>query len=115
MGPIAVAPLDGFVGDEPGVAATAHAPSRAAPPSDVRLVLIRDAQRQPITPNLGQVIQGYLGGDISDLRDALKKLSDANEADREQAMTAAKSGGAEVSMDDYAFTDWKPGADYVYR
>ena len=73
-----------------------------------------DAQRKPITPHLGQVIQGYLGGNISDLRDALKKLSDANEADREQAMTTAKSNGAEVSMDDYAFTDWKPGADYVY-
>jgi raffinose/stachyose/melibiose transport system substrate-binding protein len=74
-----------------------------------------DAQRKPITPHLGQVIQGYLGGDISDLRDALKKLSDANEADRERAMTTAKSSGANVSMDDYAFADWKAGADYVYR
>jgi hypothetical protein len=74
-----------------------------------------DAQRKPITPHLGQVIQGYLGGNITDLKAALKKLSDDNEADREQAMTAAKSSGATVSADDYVFSDWKPGADYTYK
>ena len=74
-----------------------------------------DAQRKPITPNLGQVIQGYLGGNLPDLKAALKKLSDANEADREQAMKAAKSSGASVSADDYVFKDWKPGVDYVYK
>jgi ABC-type glycerol-3-phosphate transport system substrate-binding protein len=74
-----------------------------------------DAERKPITPHLGQVIQGYLGGNIPDLRAALKKLSDANEADRERAIKAAQSSGAEVSIDDYAFSDWKPGADYAYK
>ncbi|WP_217428201.1 ABC transporter substrate-binding protein [Microlunatus speluncae] len=71
-----------------------------------------DAQRKPITPSLGQVMQGYLGGDITDLRAALKKLSDSYEADREQAI---KASGADVSVDDYAFSDWKPGADYTYQ
>jgi raffinose/stachyose/melibiose transport system substrate-binding protein len=74
-----------------------------------------DAERKPITPHLGQVIQGYLGGNIPDLRVALKKLSDDNEADRERAIKAAQSSGADVSTDDYAFGDWKPGADYAYR
>ncbi len=74
-----------------------------------------DAQRKPVTPHLGQVMQGYLGGDISDLKGALKKLSDAFAADREQAINAAKSAGAEVSTDDYVFSDWKPGADYAYK
>ncbi|MBM7788440.1 ABC transporter substrate-binding protein [Tenggerimyces flavus] len=71
-----------------------------------------DAQRKPITPHVGNILQGYLGGSIKDLRAALQKLSDASEADREQAMTKAKGSGAEVSEDDYIFSDWKPGADY---
>jgi hypothetical protein len=71
-----------------------------------------DAQRKPITPHVGNIVQGYLGGSIKNLRDELKKLSDASEADREQAMTKAKSSGAKVSEDDYVFADWKPGADY---
>jgi raffinose/stachyose/melibiose transport system substrate-binding protein len=71
-----------------------------------------DAERKPITPHLGAVIQGYLGGSITDLRGALKKLSDASEADREQAIQKAEGSGASVSEDDYVFGDWKPGADY---
>lgn len=49
-----------------------------------------------------------------DLRGALKKLNDAYSKDREQAHKAATSEGAEVSLDDYAFADWKPGMDYSY-
>ncbi|MFD2082812.1 Tat (twin-arginine translocation) pathway signal sequence [Actinopolymorpha cephalotaxi] len=71
-----------------------------------------DAQRKPITPHVGNIVQGYLGGSIKNLRNELRKLSDASEADREQAMTKAKSSGAKVSEDDYVFADWKPGADY---
>ena len=71
-----------------------------------------DAQRKPITPHVGNILQGYLGGSRKDLRSELKKLSDANEADREQAMKKAKGSGANVSEDDYMFSAWKPGADY---
>jgi len=71
-----------------------------------------DAQRKPITPHVGNILQGYLGGSIKDLRATLKKLSDATSADREQAMTKAKGSGANVSEDDWVFSDWKPGADY---
>jgi raffinose/stachyose/melibiose transport system substrate-binding protein len=72
-----------------------------------------DANRKPVTPDLGAIIQGYLGGSIPNLQAALKKLSDANEADREQAIAKAKSEGADVSEDDYIFSDWEPGADYA--
>ncbi|HEY8458532.1 MAG TPA: extracellular solute-binding protein [Actinopolymorphaceae bacterium] len=71
-----------------------------------------DAQRKPITPHVGNILQGYLGGSITNLRAELKKLSDATEADRERAMQQAKASGAEVSENDYIFSDWKPGADY---
>src|SRR4051812_2297059 len=48
MRPVAVTPLNGFVGDEPGVAAAANAVGCRAPAGDVRLVLIGHAQRQAI-------------------------------------------------------------------
>lgn len=72
------------------------------------------AQSKPIATHLGNIIQGYLGGDISDLKVALKKLNSDFEKDRDQALKAAKASGATVSVDDYAFPDWKPGADYTY-
>jgi ABC-type glycerol-3-phosphate transport system substrate-binding protein len=72
------------------------------------------AQSKPIATHLGNIIQGYLGGDISDLKAALKKLNSDFEKDRDQSLKAAKASGATVSVDDYAFPDWKPGADYTY-
>ncbi|TCC44021.1 carbohydrate ABC transporter substrate-binding protein [Kribbella capetownensis] len=71
-----------------------------------------DAYRKPVTPHVGNIVQGYLGGSISDLKAELKKLSDATTADRAQALQKAKAAGAKVSEDDYVFTDWKPGQDY---
>jgi ABC-type glycerol-3-phosphate transport system substrate-binding protein len=71
-----------------------------------------DAVRKPVTPHVGNIVQGYLGGSIKDLKAELKKLSDATAADRAQALQKAKAAGAKVSEADYVFTDWKPGQDY---
>jgi ABC-type glycerol-3-phosphate transport system substrate-binding protein len=71
-----------------------------------------DALRKPVTPHVGNIVQGYLGGSIKDLKAELKKLSDATAADRAQALQKAKAAGAKVSEDDYVFSDWKPGQDY---
>lgn len=73
-----------------------------------------EAHRTPVDPKLGHIVQGYLGGDIPDLRAALKQLSDANSQDREKALQAAASEGSNVSPDAWAFPEWQPGADYVY-
>ncbi|WP_337061701.1 ABC transporter substrate-binding protein [Kineococcus sp. G2] len=72
-----------------------------------------EALSKPISPQLGDIVQGYLGGDITDLRGALKSLSDAYAADREQAIAAATAAGAQVSLDDYAFPEWVPGQDWT--
>ncbi|WP_299039335.1 ABC transporter substrate-binding protein [uncultured Pseudokineococcus sp.] len=73
-----------------------------------------DAATTPVSPDLGDIVQGYLGGDITDLRGALVKLSGDYRAVREQALESATAEGAEVSLDDYAFPDWTPGTDYTY-
>ena len=72
-----------------------------------------DALRKPVTPHVGNIVQGYLSGSIKDLRAELKKLSDATSADRAQALQKAKASGAKVSESDYVFSDWKPGQDYA--
>jgi ABC-type glycerol-3-phosphate transport system substrate-binding protein len=73
-----------------------------------------DARRTPVNPTLGHIVQGYLGGNIPDLRAALKQLSDAFSQDRERALQAATREGSTVALDDWAFPDWQPGADYAY-
>lgn len=73
-----------------------------------------DAELKPVNPTLGDIIQGYLGGSIPDLKKALKGLNDAENKNRDEALKAAKKKGAKVSEDDFAFSDWKPGQDYEY-
>ena len=88
---------------------------KRAPEPIVRTPQISQVQsaQKPVSPHLGDIVQGYLGGDVTDLRAALRGLNDAFEADREQALTAATAGGAQVSLDDYAFGDWVPGQDWT--
>lgn len=73
-----------------------------------------EARRTPVNPTLGHIVQGYLGGNIPDLRAALRGLSDAFTQDREKALQAATAEGSTVTLDAWAFPDWQPGADYVY-
>lgn len=78
-------------------------------------VAAAQALSKPIATQLGNIIQGYLGGDVPDLKVALRKLNSDFEKDREQSIKAANAKGAKVSADDYAFKDWKPGADYTSK
>jgi hypothetical protein len=77
-------------------------------------VAAAEALETPISPDLGDIVQGYLGGNISDLRAALRQLSDAYTADWERALQQAVGEGAQISLDDWAFPDWQPATDYVY-
>ncbi|WP_420112607.1 ABC transporter substrate-binding protein, partial [Pseudactinotalea sp.] len=73
-----------------------------------------NAKQAPVAPELGDVIQGYLGGEITDLRQALVDLSDANSAALDEAIESAVAEGAEVSRADWEFPDWERGVDYTY-
>lgn len=68
---------------------------------------------KPVSPGIGEVIQGIFSGDLTDIRGALRDLSDRHEKAREDAIAAAGKKGTQVSIDDYAFPDWQPGQDYV--
>jgi len=70
------------------------------------------AETNEIKPGLGDIVQGALTGDVTDVRKALKDLSDANSKERERALKTAQAQGAKVGLDDYAFPNWRPGKDY---
>ncbi|WP_433441296.1 ABC transporter substrate-binding protein [Nonomuraea sp. CA-141351] len=72
-----------------------------------------DVEQKPVQPTLGDIIQGALTGDVTDVRAALTKLSSDTAKQRDLAIAAAKAKGAKVSLDDYAFPNWKPRTDYT--
>lgn len=73
------------------------------------LVIQVEAAMKPVEPGLGQIVQGAFTGQVSDVRGALRKLSDGKTKAREEAI--AKVGG-DVSADDWAFPNWKAGEDF---
>ncbi|MGH3749492.1 MAG: ABC transporter substrate-binding protein [Micromonosporaceae bacterium] len=86
----------------------APSPARANP--DVAKVL---AKVRPVQPNYPDTLHGLFTGDLPDVRKALKQLSDNLSAERERALKEAVGEGAKTSLDDWAFPNWKPGADYT--
>ncbi|MBZ2198950.1 ABC transporter substrate-binding protein [Occultella gossypii] len=87
-----------------------------APQPQVRNVDVTQVQARqaPVAPELGNVIQGYLGGELTDLRAELTKLSDAYSAALDEAISGATGEGANVSRADWEFPDWQRGVDYTY-
>ncbi|MEV0616737.1 extracellular solute-binding protein [Nonomuraea sp. NPDC050404] len=77
---------------------------------DIQQVLIED---KPVRPTVGDIVQGALTGDVTDVRGALTKLSSDSAKERDRAIAAAKAKGAKVSLDDFAFPNWKPREDYT--
>src|SRR5690606_4768284 len=82
-----------------------------APQPEVRNIEVSKAQALQVPPSttIGNLAQGYIGGDITDIKSELKKLSGSFAAAREKAIKDAVAGGANVSSDDWVFADWTPG------
>ncbi|WP_165949513.1 ABC transporter substrate-binding protein [Kribbella turkmenica] len=70
------------------------------------------AKSKPITPGLGEIVQGVFSGDVTDLKAELIKLSDAANKQQDANIAAATKAGAKVSRDDFVFPDWTPHVDY---
>jgi multiple sugar transport system substrate-binding protein len=70
-------------------------------------------EARPLTPNLGQLVQGILVGQISDVAAAMEDLQSRANAELERAITAAQESGVEVSRDDFVFPNWEPTEEYT--
>lgn len=71
------------------------------------------AESKQVQPHLGDIVQGALTRDVTNVKAALKKLSDKSAKERERALKAAKKKDADVSLDDYKFSNFKPKKDYT--
>jgi len=87
-----------------------------APQPQVRRIEVTEALAHvtPVSPHLGDIVQGYLGGDVSDLHAELVRLNDAFSADLDAAIDRANADGADVSRADFEFPDWERGVEYTY-
>lgn len=70
-------------------------------------------EMRPVTPNLGEIVQGLLAEQISDPNAAMQDLQDRTNAELDRAIAAAQENGAEVSRDDWVFPNWDPTQDYT--
>lgn len=88
---------------------------RSGPDPRVRnadTALVYEAFRTP-QPDFGQVIQGLYVGQLDDIQATLQDLRDRTSAELDRAIATAQERGAQVSRDDFVFSDWDPMADYL--
>ena len=71
------------------------------------------AEMTPVRPNLGEIVQGAITGDLKDFKAALKDYSSKTSAERERALKIAQGKGAKVTLDDWVFANWEPDKDYT--
>lgn len=71
-----------------------------------------NALLQPPVPSLGEIAQAVLVGETTDIRRAVRGLRDASDRALDEAIATAQQQGAEVSRDDYVFTNYDPTQDY---
>lgn len=71
-----------------------------------------EMKRRGVTPNLNDIVNGIFAGQIDDPKAALQDLQDRTNAEFERALKEAQDEGAQVSRDDWKFTNWDPTQDY---
>jgi multiple sugar transport system substrate-binding protein len=63
-------------------------------------------------PSFPQVVHGLYTGQLTDVRAEMNSLQERYTAELERAIAAAVDKGAQVSRDDWVFSNWNPRADY---
>lgn len=71
------------------------------------------AEMKPVTPGLGEIIQGAFAGAFSDPQPVLQQFADQMTAERQRAIDIVAAAGAAVSVDDWKFDAWTPGEDFT--
>lgn len=78
------------------------APSPVAKNPAVGSVL---SEMKQIRPNLGEIAQGYLGGNVDDVGAELTRYRSRLATERDRAIEVVRAGGQEVSLDDWIFDE----------
>jgi multiple sugar transport system substrate-binding protein len=67
------------------------------------------SEMKQIRPNLGEIAQGYLGGNVDDVGAELTRYRSRLATERDRAIEVVSSRGQEVSLDDWIFDDQSIG------
>ncbi|MFD1716714.1 ABC transporter substrate-binding protein [Georgenia deserti] len=76
-------------------------------------VAIANQEMPALTPGLGETIAGIIDGSITDVRSAMQDLEDRSDEQLDQAIAAARDKGANVSREDWVFSNFVPGEPYT--
>lgn len=71
------------------------------------------AEMKPVTPGLGEIVQGAFAGAFTDPKPVLQQFADQMTAERNRAIEKVAATGAAVSVDDWKFDAWTPGEDFT--
>lgn len=71
------------------------------------------AEMKPVSPNLGEIIQGAFSGAFGDPKPILQQFSDQMTAERDRAIKVVNDAGGKVSVDDWKFDAWNPAEDFT--
>lgn len=70
-------------------------------------------ESKPVHPDVGEITQGVLTGQIGDAKRALQTLTDSLNKELDRAIKAAQDKGAKVTRGDWVFSNWDPAKDYT--
>lgn len=88
---------------------------KVGPQPAMRNLAVASLRLATVKPDEGNIIEGMLTGEITDLQGALVDLDRRKQAALEDAIADAKERGLKVSLDDFIFNDWDPTKDYYTR
>ena len=72
-----------------------------------------EMKRRALTPGLNDIVNGIFSGQVEDPKAAMQDLQDRANAELERAIKEAQDEGAQVSRDDWKFSNWDPKQDYT--
>ncbi|MBT3272477.1 MAG: extracellular solute-binding protein [Spirochaetales bacterium] len=65
------------------------------------------------SPGIREIFQGYMTGQVTDLRGQLADLTEKLDSEMDRAIVAARGKGTDVSRQDFVFPNWEIGKDYT--
>ncbi len=83
-------------------------------PQTAKVIVELGALSQPkIKPSYGEILQAALTGAQKDWTGALRAYNDKANKGLDDAINKLKSGGSDVSRNDFTFPNWNPDQDYL--
>ncbi|TDE14920.1 ABC transporter substrate-binding protein [Jiangella asiatica] len=70
-------------------------------------------EAQTIKPDFNELVQGVFTGDITDAAKAFAEYNATLNRSLDESIAEARAKGADISRDDWVFTDWDPTQDYT--